>query len=77
MNSNRLLQGSGLNPVENDIFSNNTLGDVLLRGDSVHQVEHQLFEDNPQATSADIAFLGFPSDRRQGVVGELKRRGMT
>ena len=42
----------------------------LLAGSVVHQVEHQLLDDHPQAARADLALQRRLGDRLERVVGE-------
>src|SRR5687767_2493307 len=44
----------------------------MLRGDRVHDLEHQLFDDDLQAAGADVALERLLGDRLEGVVGEAE-----
>src|SRR5262249_3835438 len=46
--------------------------DVVVRGDLVHHVEHQVFDDDLQAPRPDVPGQGFLGDRLDGVVGETQ-----
>ena len=46
--------------------------DLLLVGHRVHQVEHQVFDDHPQAARADLALERRLGDRLERVVGEAQ-----
>ena len=41
-------------------------------GQRVHQVEHQVLDDHPQAAGADLALQRQLGDRLEGVVGEAQ-----
>ncbi len=54
--------------MERSRFCNNLRGDLelldfLVAGQVIHQVEHQLFEDHPQAARADLTLQGLLRDR--------------
>src|SRR5262245_44055944 len=45
---------------------------LLLAGESVHRVEHQLFQDHPQAPRADFALTGLARHRAVSLFGEAQ-----
>src|SRR6185295_10249428 len=49
-----------------------TLPNLLLTGEGVHQVEHHVLDDHAQTTRADLAGERGFRDRFEGVVGEPK-----
>src|SRR5580693_5663507 len=67
-----LVQHDGLHAARDDFFIDETLFDVSLRRNGVHEIEHQLLEDDAQAARADLALQGFARDRDQRLVGELE-----
>src|SRR5688572_24602149 len=63
--SDLLDQGDRLLPVQHDVPGDDTLLDLLHRGKVVHQVEHQVFDDHPEAPRADLPLDGEIGDRLQ------------
>src|SRR4028119_2475775 len=58
-----LVQHDRLHAACHDLFVDHALLDVALRGDVVHQVQHQLLEDDAQAAGRDgppTPFTGQP-----------------
>src|SRR5687768_15467692 len=53
-----------------DLTRNHALPDLLLPGERVHQVEHEVLDDHPQAARADLAQQGGFRDRLERVVCE-------
>src|SRR5437867_8250608 len=56
--------------VQNDFLRNEALLHPARRRKLVHQVEHQLFHDQAQTASPDLAFEREPRDRFQGLLVE-------
>src|SRR5579864_2836058 len=67
-----LVQHDRLYPAGHDFLVDQALLDVALRWDRIHELEHQLFEDDAQAARADVALERFLGDRHQRLVGELE-----
>src|SRR5436190_10713377 len=58
--------------VRHDLAGDDALPDLLLAGQRVHQVEHQVLDDHPQDARADLARQGELRDRLERVVRELE-----
>ena len=48
------------------------IADALVRGQMVHEVEHELFKDHAQAAGADLASHGFAGDGAGRILGEMQ-----
>src|SRR5712691_6719818 len=59
--------------VDDDLTGDDTFADRVLRRDRVHDLEHQLFDDDLEAACADVALQRFFGDGFEGVVVELER----
>ena len=55
-----------------DFARDRDLADLLLVRHLIHQVEHQVFDDHPQAARADLALERRFGDRFEGIVGEAE-----
>src|SRR5262245_14677492 len=54
--STHLLDESDrLFPVEDHVARHHALLDLLHRGEVVHELQHEVFDDHPQAAGADLA----------------------
>src|SRR5436190_940474 len=58
--------------VGHDLARDDALPDLLLPGQRVHQVEHEVFDDHPQPARADLARQRQLRDRLERVVRELQ-----
>src|SRR5829696_7630558 len=67
-----LVKHDRLDPARDYLFVDDDLLDVPLRRDRVHEVEHELLEDDPQTAGADVALERFLGDCGEGLVGELE-----
>src|SRR6185436_6807612 len=67
-----LVQSDRLRAVLHHLAGDHAFADRALRGDGVHDLEHQLFDDDLEAASANVAFEGFLGDGFEGVVGEAE-----
>src|SRR3954470_12849538 len=67
-----LVQHDRLDPAPDDLLVDEDLLDVPLRGDGVHEVEHQLFQDDAQAARAHVALERLARHRLERLVGELQ-----
>src|SRR6185295_15363731 len=67
-----LVEHDRLNSTGDDFLVDHALFDVPLRWDRIHQVEHQVFEDDPQASGSDVSREGLAGDRDDRLVGELE-----
>src|SRR5262249_19707033 len=65
-------QRNGLFLGLHDLAGDDALADLLLAGEVVHQVEHQIFDDHPQAACANLARQGRLGDRLERIVGEAQ-----
>src|SRR5687768_1978520 len=54
------------------LASDDALPDLLLAGERVHQVEHQVLDDHPEPAGANLATQRRLRNRMQRVVGEAK-----
>src|SRR5882724_600446 len=70
--SSSLLERDRLGPARDDILVDQALLDVALRGDGVHEVEHQFLENDAQAAGADVSLQRLLGDRHHGFLGELE-----
>src|SRR5688500_7367972 len=67
----RLLDdGDGLLLRLYHLARDDALANLLLTGERVHQVEHDVLDDHPQAARPDLAPERRLGDRLEGVVGE-------
>src|SRR6266571_441125 len=67
-----LDEGDGLLAVEHDLPGHHALLHLLHRGQVVHQVEHQVLDDHPQAARPDLPDDGEVGDGLQRVVREAQ-----
>src|SRR5438477_3573131 len=70
--SSFLDQGDRLVLGEDDFAGDRHLADLLLVRHLIHQVEHQVFDDHPEAACADPPFERRLRDRLERVVGEAE-----
>ena len=57
---------------EDGIFSDDDFLNLLLRRSVVHHVQHHVFKDGAQASSARFLVKGFPCDRPERAICELE-----
>src|SRR5688500_10186524 len=62
----------GLLFAHHDLAGDDALADLLLARKVVHQVEHQVLDDHPEAARPDLARQGLFGDRLEGVVREAQ-----
>src|SRR5437867_3890115 len=55
-----------------DLAGDDALADLLLARQRVHQIEHEVLDDHPQAARADLARQRLLRDRLERVVRELQ-----
>src|SRR5450755_755378 len=67
------VESDRLAAILDDLARDHAFTDRILRRDRVHDVEHQLFDDDLQSASADVALECGIGDRLERVVGELQR----
>src|SRR3954452_2502608 len=67
-----LVQHDRLDPAPDDLLVDEDLLDVPLRGDGVHEVEHQIFQDDAQAARAHVALKRLARHRLERLVRELQ-----
>src|SRR5690349_13016212 len=67
-----LVQHDGLDPARDDFLVDHALLDVTLRRNRVHEVEHQLFQDDAEAAGPHVSLQSLAGDGPQRLVGELE-----
>src|SRR5215210_6762410 len=67
-----LVQHDRLHAACHDLLVDHALLDVALRGDVVHEVQHELLEDDAQAAGADVPLERLAGDGLERLVGELE-----
>src|SRR5215831_7238918 len=65
-------QGNRLFLALDDLARDHALADLLLARQRVHEVEHQVLDDHPEAARADLPRQRQLRDRLERVVGELE-----
>ncbi|MDB5213785.1 MAG: ATP-dependent Clp protease ATP-binding subunit ClpX, partial [Myxococcaceae bacterium] len=59
-------------PLRDDVLVHHHLLDAAPRGDVVHDVEHRVLEDGPEAARAGLAHERFLRDRLERALGDLE-----
>src|SRR3954447_273097 len=57
---------------QDHLLRDHKLTDLLEGGEIVHQVQHQVFQDHPEASSSNLALHGKLRNRLQGVFTKLE-----
>src|SRR2546430_14594738 len=65
-----LVQRDRLAAIVDDLARDHALADRVLRRDRVHDLEHQLFDDDLQSARADVALERFFGDGLEPFAGE-------
>src|SRR5713226_5764736 len=66
------VEGDRLTPVVYNLARDHTLADGVLRGDHVHDLQHQLFDDDLQPARSHVALQRLFGDGLERVIGELQ-----
>src|SRR6185369_7706251 len=67
-----LVERDRLASVVDHLARDHALADLVLRRDRVHDLEHELFDDDLQSARADVALERFFGDRFERVVREAE-----
>ena len=67
-----LYESQGASAVLHCLLGDDALGDIILGWEVKHDLQHQFFQDDPEAPGADIALDGLVGDRPDRPVNEAQ-----